>query len=129
MSHRLQFQIGHKHLEMKQKSKWSSLVAQLLSVAGDHGSHPGGGEQNFIFRFWVVISWLLLTLKFIHDYAKWSIHELIHHVWLSIRLNNLIAGHKTNWTKKFTWYLFERKYSGDPNSEHSNNWNIWIPIF
>ena len=94
MSHRLQFQIGHKHLEMKQKSKCSSLVAQLLSVAGDHGSHPGGGEKNFIFRFWVVISWLLLTLKFIHDYAKWSIHELIHHVWLSIRLNNLIAGHK-----------------------------------
>ena len=27
------------------------------------------------------------------------IHELIHHVWLSIRLNNLKAGHKTNWKK------------------------------
>ena len=25
-------------------------------------------------------------------------HELIHHVWLSIRLNNLILWHKTNWT-------------------------------
>ena len=30
-----------------------------------------------------------------HYYAKWSIHESIHHVWLSIRLNTLIARHKT----------------------------------
>ena len=28
------------------------------------------------------------------------IHELIHHIWISIRLINLIAEHKTNWTKK-----------------------------
>ena len=33
---------------------------------------------------------------------KWSNHEIIHHVWLSIRLNNFIAGHKTNW-KKNLW--------------------------
>ena len=28
---------------------------------------------------------------------KWLICELIHHVWLSIRLINIIARHKTNW--------------------------------
>ena len=49
-------------------------------------------RKNFLFLFWVVIYWLLVTLK-------WSIHELIHHVWLSIRLNNLIDGHKTKWTE------------------------------
>ena len=38
--------------------------------------------------------------ELIRDYANWLIHLLIHHVWLSIRLNNLIAGHSTNWTKK-----------------------------
>ena len=27
-------------------------------------------------------------------------YELIHNVWLSIRLNNLIARHNTSWTKK-----------------------------
>ena len=43
-----------------------------------------------------------LTLELIHDYAKWSIHGLIHPVWLSIRLNNLIEGHNINWTKKNT---------------------------
>ena len=32
------------------------------------------------------------TLELIHDYAKQLIHKLIHNVWLSIRLNNLIAG-------------------------------------
>ena len=31
-----------------------------------------------------------------HDFAKWSIHELIQHIWLSIWLNNLIAIQKLN---------------------------------
>ena len=44
------------------------------------------------------ISWLLLTFQLIHYYSKWLIHELIQHVWLSIRLNNVIARKKTNWT-------------------------------
>ena len=40
------------------------------------------------------------SVTFIHDYAKWSILELIHHVCLLMRLNNLIAGKKANWTKR-----------------------------
>ena len=43
---------------------------------------------------------LKFTLKLVHDYAKWLIRELIHLVWLSKRLNNLIARHKTNCTNK-----------------------------
>ena len=35
----------------------------------------------------------------IHDNAKGFILELIQNVWFSIRLDNLIARHKTNWTK------------------------------
>ena len=38
-----------------------------------------------------------VTFELIQDNVKWSIHEIIHHVHFSIRLNNLIAGHKTNW--------------------------------
>ena len=60
------------------------------------------GKNLFLFCFWAVISWLLFILELIHDCAKWSIHGLIHHVWLSIRLNYLIAGHKTNWTEKMS---------------------------
>ena len=52
--------------------------------------------------FWLCVeaiivfeSWLQFTFKLIHEYAKWSYLELIHHVWLSIRLNNLIVIHKT----------------------------------
>ena len=45
--------------------------------------------------------------KIFHGYAKWLIHELIHHFWLSIRLNNLTARHKTSWIKiKFVTSLF-----------------------
>ena len=41
------------------------------------------------------------------DAWKWPIHEWIQkYVWLSIRLNNLISGHKTNWNKMSGW---ERK--------------------
>ena len=47
------------------------------------------------------IGGIFQTLRSInHDYAKLSIQELIHNVWISIRLNNLKAGHKTNGTKK-----------------------------
>ena len=82
------------------------LVAHWLLVAGDHGSNPGGGKHSFFFGFWAVISWLPFTLEFIHDNAKWFIHELIHCVWLSIRLNDLIAEQKTKWAKKLCcWNL------------------------
>ena len=37
-----------------------------------------GGDKNFP---------LLFTFKLIRDNAKWLIHELICHIWLSIRLN------------------------------------------
>ena len=40
----------------------------------------------------------LYTSIYGNDYPKWWIHELILYVWLSIRLNNQIARHKTNWT-------------------------------
>ena len=33
-------------------------------------------------------------VKIYENTAKWSIHEIIHHAWLSIRLNNLIADKK-----------------------------------
>ena len=75
------------------------MVAHWLLVSVDHGSNSSGGEKFFLFCFWVVISWL--TLKLIHDYAKWLIHELIIHVWIIIRLNNLIAIHKTNEQKNY----------------------------
>ena len=38
--------------------------------------------------------YLLFTFELVYDYAKWSIHELIPWVWLSIRLNNLITEQK-----------------------------------
>ena len=58
------------------------------------------GEKKFPRLFWFVISWLLFTFKLTHDYAKWSIHATIQHAWLSIRLYNLRARHKANWTNK-----------------------------
>ena len=54
--------------------------------------------------FWVAFSCLPFTFELIHDYAKCSFHDF-HHVWLSLRLNNLIAGHKTNWTKNICYDL------------------------
>ena len=67
----------------------------------DLGGQPGlisVGSKKFLFHFWVVFSWLPFHLELVHGYAKWLIRELIH-VWLSIRLNGLIARHKTNWAK------------------------------
>ena len=49
---------------------------------------------------WPIIFFCITNFELIYDYAKWLVHEWIHHVWLSIRLNYLIARHKTNWTKK-----------------------------
>ena len=56
-------------------------------------------EEKIIFPFGVTISWLQVTFKLCHDYANWSIHELICKVWFSITLNNQTARYKTNWTK------------------------------
>ena len=91
--------------------KFSSLVANWLSVSGDHGSNPSREDNIFLFRLWVVIPWLLITLKLIHEYAKWSICELIH-VWLSIRLKNLKAGYKNNWANKSP---FSNGLNSDPH--------------
>ena len=44
------------------------------------------GRKKFLFHFWAMISWLPFTIELIHDYAKWLGHELIHHVWLSIKI-------------------------------------------
>ena len=35
-----------------------------------------------------------MTIELIYDFAKRLTHELTHHVWLSIRLLNLIAKNK-----------------------------------
>ena len=66
------------------------------------------GEKNVLFCFYVAISWLLFTFEWIHYYAKWSIHALINHVLLSIRLNNLIARYKTNWNKKMQLLILKK---------------------
>ena len=79
-------------------------MQHLVNVAYFKCSNRGWGEKNVLSCFWFVISWLLFTLELLHDYANWSIHELIHHVWLSIRLDNLIACRKTNQSKKLLAY-------------------------
>ena len=90
-----------------------SLVVFFL-VPRDHGSNLAGGEKNLLFHFWVVITWLEL----IRDYANRSIHDLIHHFLLSIRLNNLMA-----WYKKLQAghsaivnYLLQPRFSCNPHS-------------
>ena len=107
------------------RGQCSSLVVHWLLVLGNHGSNLSVGEKIFLFRFWFVISWLLFTLELIHDYAMWSIHELIHHVWLSIRLKNLKARHKTNWTKNNQ----DCKNGKGLNSRYTDTINIWTPYF
>ena len=91
--------------------KCSSLVAHWLLVSRKHGSIPGGGIKMFLLCFWVGIKWLQYTIELIHDCARLLFNELIHHVWLSIRLYNLIARHETNWnywTKKCCLQFFTR---------------------
>ena len=61
-----------------------------------------------------------MTLESIHDYSKW----LIHHVWLSIRLNNLVARHKTlieQWTVLKTdlnqsYFIWNKKLAKKENN-------------
>ena len=77
------------------------LIGSTLAFSSrKSGSNPGGGEKKLYFVFDLPSQDWSLPSKSIKDYRKWSIHKLIHHVWLSLRLNNLIAGFKTNWTKK-----------------------------
>ena len=71
----------------------------MLLVSGDCDTNPRGGENFSLFVFWVAISWLPFTFDLIHEYAKWSFHELIQHVWFKKSLTDLIARHQTNWTK------------------------------
>ena len=47
------------------------------------------------------LSHKLNKFKLVYEYAKLRIHELIHYVWLTIKLNNKKVLHKTNRTKKF----------------------------
>ena len=44
---------------------------------------PGGGENNFLFRFGVVISWLPFTVELIHADAKWRIHDFVRRLEVS----------------------------------------------
>ena len=44
-------------------------------------------------------------IEMIQEYGKWLIHKLIHHVWLSIRFNNLIDMYKTSWTKTIMFFF------------------------
>ena len=75
------------------------MVAHWLLILGDHDLILEG-EKNFPLSFWVAITWLLFNNKLIHDYAEWSVNGLIPHVWLPIRLKNLIARYKAFYNKK-----------------------------
>ena len=46
-----------------------SLVSHWLSVWGDYGWNPLGLEKFSLFSFWVVMSWLQLTIYYICNYA------------------------------------------------------------
>ena len=63
------------------------------------------GKINFPHSFLVAISWLPFTFKLLHDKVRWWIHELIHHIWLAVTLNDIIAVHKTNLQKAITGCL------------------------
>ena len=76
------------------KKRWgqlSLLVAHWFSVPGDHGSNPDGDKC-----FLNCDPMIAVYLKINSRLCKVLIYELIHHFWLSLRLNNLKAGHKTN---------------------------------
>ena len=49
----------------------------------------------------------MFTFELVNDCAKWLIHKFIYQFWLTIRLNKLKAGHKTNCTK--IWFRFFAK--------------------
>ena len=70
-----------------------SLVEPWLQVLG---TMVQIGRKFLLCHYWVVFSWLPLTFELIHNYAKWSFLVLIHYVWLSIIMYDLIAEHKTN---------------------------------
>ena len=65
----------------------SSLVALWHTIERDQGSNSGGREKFSICCFMIVI-----TLRINSLLCK--VFELIHYVWLSLKLNDLIAGHK-----------------------------------
>ena len=96
------------------RGQCSSLVAHSLSVPGDHGSNVRGNKFPLSFLSYDLM--IAVYHKIIHDYAKWSIHEIIHHVWLSMGLNNL---YETNWTTtKTVLYTL-----GDRGQKHC--WRSW----
>ena len=55
-----------------------------------------GFSINTLLIYLQVNSGLLFTSNKTIAYIKF-LHELFHHDWLLIKLNNLIAGHKTNY--------------------------------
>ena len=92
-------------LNAQHKESVKLIGSTLAFSSGGPWFKSRWGRNIFLLHFWVVIPWVPFTLELIHDYAKWWIHKWILNIWLSKRLNNLIAGHKTNWTKKVVAYL------------------------
>ena len=77
------------------KLNWSGQhTAQRHSVAGDYGSNSIRGEKIPL----LFVSCDLMIAVYLRI-ISWLCTVMINHVWLSIRLNNLIAGYKTNWAK------------------------------
>ena len=88
---------------------WDALSSSFLEqISVAHWLHTGFwfqgsavqnrvGENNFLFHFWLTILWFTFHFELICANAKWQIHEWIHHVWLSIRLNTLGAGIVAKW--------------------------------
>ena len=93
------------------------MLAHWLLFSGDCISNPSDGE-----KFWDLISWLLFTFKLINDNAKCSIHESIDHVWLSIRLNILIAGQKQSRQKIVIFLLASHHTLGQWEDDPAEGW-------
>ena len=84
-------------------SQLCSLITQLNFGARGPWFLSCWGRKIFLFHFSVVISWMPFTF----DFAKRLILELVHHVWLSLRLDNLIVENKNNWAKNHIFlFLF-----------------------
>ena len=88
-----------------------SVKLMVLSVPGHCDSKSGQGEKIFFFVFGSRNLKIAVNLELIHYHAKWSFHELIHHVWRSIRLNNLIAGHTKLIKKDYNNITWQRQNS------------------
>ena len=88
----------------KQKLHHSSFVKYHLSHSKTYVIIVNFYSKRFIARGFILNTASFRSPQFSseffeligYDFAKWSIREWIHHIWLSIRLNNLMAVHTTN---------------------------------